>query len=185
MIAMVCTKTRGQAAVDYLSTYGWAMLIMAIVLAALLWLGVFNPFGRVPDRCSFEPGIKCESVKATVSGVEAIQIINTLRIANQLPQALIVCYARCTQEQDAAAPQILSIGTVADCVRSNRLRLASGESGYVPLNMACLNSAGNAMGGKAGDRYSANLFVYYVLEGDESGSMRIARGEIDTTLQPR
>ena len=33
---------------EYLMTYGWAILIIAIVLAALFSLGVFNPTAYTP-----------------------------------------------------------------------------------------------------------------------------------------
>ena len=36
-------ERKGQAAMEYLMTYGWAILIVIIVAAALYALGVFNP----------------------------------------------------------------------------------------------------------------------------------------------
>jgi hypothetical protein len=42
---------KGQSAMEYLMTYGWAILIVIIVAAALYALGIFNPAtytGRVP-----------------------------------------------------------------------------------------------------------------------------------------
>lgn len=36
-------KMKAQAAMEYLMTYGWAILIVIIVAAALYMLGVFNP----------------------------------------------------------------------------------------------------------------------------------------------
>ena len=36
-------RTKGQAAMEYLMTYGWAILIVIIVVAVLFSLGVFNP----------------------------------------------------------------------------------------------------------------------------------------------
>ncbi|RLG18950.1 hypothetical protein DRN67_03725, partial [Candidatus Micrarchaeota archaeon] len=57
-------KNRGQAAIEYLSTYGWAVLVIALVLAALVWLGVFNVQGQVQDRCSFPAGsLECHDLK--------------------------------------------------------------------------------------------------------------------------
>ncbi len=37
------TKNRGQGALEYLMTYGWAILIIVIIGGALYSLGVFNP----------------------------------------------------------------------------------------------------------------------------------------------
>ncbi|MCX6777790.1 MAG: hypothetical protein NT157_02800, partial [Candidatus Micrarchaeota archaeon] len=50
---------KGQAAMEYLMTYGWAILVIVIVLAALLYLGVFNV--RPPEICTFSPGITCKT----------------------------------------------------------------------------------------------------------------------------
>ncbi|MCW1293349.1 MAG: hypothetical protein OH318_03125, partial [Candidatus Parvarchaeota archaeon] len=37
------SKRRSQAATEYLMTYGWAFLVIAIVAAILISLGVFSP----------------------------------------------------------------------------------------------------------------------------------------------
>ncbi len=39
---------RLQAAMEYLSTYGWAILMLAVVLGVLYFLGVFNGFAQAP-----------------------------------------------------------------------------------------------------------------------------------------
>ena len=42
-----------QAAMEYLMTYGWAIVILAVVLGALAYLGVFNPIDYAPKA---QPG---------------------------------------------------------------------------------------------------------------------------------
>jgi len=44
---------KAQSAMEYLMTYGWAILIISIVLAALFQLGVFNPMTFAPKA---QPG---------------------------------------------------------------------------------------------------------------------------------
>ena len=39
---MLQVKLHSQSAMEYLMTYGWAILIIAVMLAALYSLGVFN-----------------------------------------------------------------------------------------------------------------------------------------------
>jgi len=41
-------SAKAQSAMEYLMTYGWAILIISIVLAALFQLGVFNPMAFAP-----------------------------------------------------------------------------------------------------------------------------------------
>ncbi|MGB9703775.1 MAG: hypothetical protein ACPLXS_03675, partial [Candidatus Micrarchaeales archaeon] len=50
------TKVKSQAAMEYLMTYGWAILIIALALGVLYSLGVFNPKNftpRVPPGSCF------------------------------------------------------------------------------------------------------------------------------------
>lgn len=49
---------KAQSAMEYLMTYGWAILIIAIVLAALFSLGVFNS-NLVGNNCIAVPGFFC------------------------------------------------------------------------------------------------------------------------------
>jgi len=41
-------SSKAQSAMEYLMTYGWAILIISVVLAALFQLGVFNPIAFAP-----------------------------------------------------------------------------------------------------------------------------------------
>ena len=55
---------RSQSAMEYLMTYGWAILIIAVVLAALFELGVFNPMTFAPKA---SPG-SCQVVRPEGAG---------------------------------------------------------------------------------------------------------------------
>ena len=52
---------RGQAALEYVMTYGWAILALVIVLAALISTGVFSPSYLVSEECSFGNSLKCNA----------------------------------------------------------------------------------------------------------------------------
>lgn len=51
---------RGQAAMEFLMTYGWSILAVLLTGGALAYYGVINP-GKffLPSMCIFEPGISC------------------------------------------------------------------------------------------------------------------------------
>ena len=53
---------KGQAAMEYLMTYGWAILVVLIALGALFYLGVFNP--TVPSTCQIAAPFSCQDVVA-------------------------------------------------------------------------------------------------------------------------
>jgi hypothetical protein len=52
---------KGQAAVEYLTTYGWALLALVIVLAALLASGVLTPNYLVSEECTFGTNLQCSA----------------------------------------------------------------------------------------------------------------------------
>jgi Concanavalin A-like lectin/glucanases superfamily len=53
-------RLRSQSAMEYLMTYGWSILIVAVVLAALFQLGVFSPANFTPKA---QPG-NCKVLRA-------------------------------------------------------------------------------------------------------------------------
>ena len=58
-----------QSAMEYLMTYGWAILIIAVVLAALFELGVFNGPQSLPQACIAQAGFICKNPIYTANGI--------------------------------------------------------------------------------------------------------------------
>jgi len=52
---------KAQSAMEYLMTYGWAILVVLIALGALFYLGVFSP--KTPSTCSVPAPFSCQDVK--------------------------------------------------------------------------------------------------------------------------
>ncbi len=60
---------KAQSAMEYLMTYGWAILIIAVVLAALFELGVFNGSNLAPQACIAQAGFVCKNPVYTANGI--------------------------------------------------------------------------------------------------------------------
>lgn len=54
---------------EFLMTYGWAILVVLVAIAALAYFGVLNPARFLPSSCTIAPGISCDDHK-----IEAAQI---------------------------------------------------------------------------------------------------------------
>ena len=71
---------RGQAAMEFLMTYGWAILAAVIVIAVLASFGVFSPSKYIPTSCTVSAPWGCDKnqVKANggVPGSIDIQLLN-------------------------------------------------------------------------------------------------------------
>lgn len=51
---------KGQAALEFLTTYGWAFLVILTMIGALAYFGVLNPKKFVPDTCTFGAAFICD-----------------------------------------------------------------------------------------------------------------------------
>ena len=67
----------GQAALEFIMTYGWAILVVLIAIAALAYFGVLSSSQFLPSKCTLQPGIACLDHKATPTTM-AVQIQNSL-----------------------------------------------------------------------------------------------------------
>jgi hypothetical protein len=52
---------KGQAAMEFLMTYGWAILVVLAAIGALAYFGVLSPSKLVPDKCTLQPKGWCLS----------------------------------------------------------------------------------------------------------------------------
>ena len=51
--------TRAQAAMEFLMTYGWAVLVVMAAIAALAYFGVLSPDRFLPEKCTLPAGVTC------------------------------------------------------------------------------------------------------------------------------
>ena len=73
---------RGQASFEFLMTYGWAFLILTIILSTFVYMGITNVKPSVPEKCLFDDSFSCSEVGAVVLGgnsyVITFYIVNTV-----------------------------------------------------------------------------------------------------------
>ena len=50
---------KSQAALEFLTIYAWAFLVILIMIGALTYFGIFRPPDLLPDRCNFGTEIGC------------------------------------------------------------------------------------------------------------------------------
>lgn len=53
---------------EFLMTYGWAILVVLIAIGALAYFGVLNPSKFLPASCTIAPGIGCDDFVVDASG---------------------------------------------------------------------------------------------------------------------
>lgn len=64
---------KGQAAMEFLMTYGWAILAAVIAIGVLAYFGVFSPSKYVPEMCTLNAPLGCDEHAITAtSGVQLV-----------------------------------------------------------------------------------------------------------------
>ncbi len=76
-------QKKSQAAMEFLMTYGWAILVVLAAIAALAYFGVLSPEKFLPEKCVLSPGIACVSHRIDSGKV-------TLILSNGLGRSILV-----------------------------------------------------------------------------------------------
>ena len=63
---------KGQAAIEFIMTYGWAILVVLVAIAALAYFGVLSPERFLPEKCTFPPGIACTDFTISSTGMSLV-----------------------------------------------------------------------------------------------------------------
>ncbi len=63
-------KVKSQTAIEYLITYGWVIIVIAVILGGLIALGVFNPSSYVTSNtCIITPDFNCNTAILSENGI--------------------------------------------------------------------------------------------------------------------
>ena len=63
---------KSQAALEFIMTYGWAILVVLVAIGALAYFGVLSPDKFLPAKCTMQAGLACIDHKATASSLKII-----------------------------------------------------------------------------------------------------------------
>ena len=138
---MVLMMSRLQSALEYLTTYGWALLILAIVIGFVFYS--LRP--STPSECVIGAGFECTNYYMSQNGVAVVTIKNT---ANPLYIKDVGCFA----------PQTDTVLSAINNPPSNEIYLPTGSSST--LNIQCYSND-TAFSGTIGNYYSGFIAINY------------------------
>jgi hypothetical protein len=149
---IIMRNKRGQAALEFLMTYGWAILVVLIAIGALAYFGVLNPSRFLPSSCVLFPGLSCTDF---IIGSNNVLVI----VRNGMGEAI-------------NGPVNLSIAT-ADCggaVGGSNFTTSISDGQELQFNISC------AHGLSSGSRFKADLTVVY--NSSTSGLQHTRTGQV-------
>ena len=92
---LIIQEKKAQAAMEFLMTYGWALLVVLIAIGALAFFGVLDPVKFLPQSCTLGAGFACNDFRASESSNDIKIILQnglgdlltsvTLRLLNVIP----------------------------------------------------------------------------------------------------
>ena len=154
---------KSQAALEFLTTYGWAFLVILIMISALSYFGILNPGKLLPDRCNFGPEFSCTDYGIGSDGAK-------VRLRNNVGQSVIVDSFSVSSEKSQLSCTSPIIG----------LMWKSGETKGIPISCTFANS-----GLTQGDKGKLNLKITYHLATSSSAFNRDANGELFAAVQSK
>ena len=69
-------RIKAQAALEFLTTYGWAFLVILIMIGTLAYFGILNPSRILPNRCNFGAEFQCLDYQISSAGTYKIRLKN-------------------------------------------------------------------------------------------------------------
>ena len=131
---------KAQAAMEFLMTYGWALLVVLIVIGVLMYSGFANISNLLPEKCTFSISVNCldHSVKK-----DSIQ----LRLENAAGRAMVVRSITATSEV-LAGPSDSAPGTCELSNVNKNSGLKKGSKRVFDLNVrssATLSATGGSV----------------------------------------
>jgi uncharacterized protein (UPF0333 family) len=172
-------RKRAQAAMEFLMTYGWAILVVLLAIGALAYFGVLSPQNLLPERTTFTAPI-ANLDNAVISMSE-----NSIEVALINNKGVAITLTNTTSgvvDLDSAA---LACGTVSlSAVDNEGTAIAFGAPGTgtaIPnggrflLKWTCDDPV--ATGTSIGDKFKANLGFYYT--NVETGQSIMHTGSVD------
>ena len=165
-------KSKAQSAMEYLMTYGWAILIIAVILAALDFLGVFNTGTFIGSSCLATPGYLCSNpvMTANANGPNLLLFNFKQDSGETLYNVSFACAASSTSQGYPNVNVNSGFNT-----SSNLTVLTSGSSVTVS-GLECYTSNGNLFkDNPIGAVFSGTLWIRYNLQGYPSSEYQYAK----------
>jgi len=136
---------QGQAALEYIITYGWGFIVILVVLGALAYFGFLNPSRYVPARCSFGVQLECADYRLLAASSNDESLRNnadngnvTIILRNNFGENIRVTKLQTLNGASSATPNLLIAKgmtniTSIELDATDEMLLVQGERMTVPL----------------------------------------------------
>ena len=129
---------KSQAALEFLTTYGWAFLVILVMIGTLAYFGVLSPSKILPNRCTFGTEFQCIDYQ-----ISAAADTFRIKIKNSVGEPIDVSTMTISSESATSYscttpptnPSAWKSGTIQDLIwsgcNSAAAGIVSGEKGKI------------------------------------------------------
>ncbi len=162
---------KGQAAIEYLSTYGFAILVIVIVIAVLMSL--FQSVGK-PEMCIVKPtGFTCGDIPPRAH-LDNGQLLLDFRFSNEQQQTVNILKIVCVKGSSDTPPSNANWEV-------KNIQVTPGNYAEL-LNVKCYENDGSPVIATEGQDFSGVVFVKYRYANDFANAERLAVVRISTKV---
>jgi hypothetical protein len=151
---------KGQAAMEFLMTYGWAILVVLAAIGALAYFGVLSPDRFLPDKCTANPPFACTEYKINTTSVY-FSLQNSAGVDVTVSQVLLSC--------DGGTNTANATTGGAAIIQNGNANPLVWDAGDLPTGCAALTD---------GNKFKATYDITYIKAGETidhtgSGSVQV------------
>ncbi|VVC04453.1 Uncharacterised protein [Candidatus Burarchaeum australiense] len=171
---------KGQNATEFLLTYSWAIIVVAVVIGLLAYLGFSNLNSYEPERCAFAgSALTCNGnyLGNHAGSVGNVLTLRSLNISNNYNKPVVICQVICSANPPSPPPAVPACGNnglraIAPGESVNLFDNWAADSNYVAppdADPTCLNEQGNAFEAPVNTMYKGKIYVYFSYPGESAG----------------
>ncbi len=183
-LASIPAAHKGQAMMEYLMTYGVALVVILIVLAVLVT--VVLPTLKPPENCQFsQPGLSCNVKKHAILADSSNNVRLVFQLDNQQNGQINVLGVRCSSAPAAniqKAQVIPRLSTAISIPQGGSRVLGTNTSTVTTVN--CYNAdTGAIMQLAPNSEFKGSLAIVYTSQGDVAGIEKLAVATLSGVVQ--
>ncbi|MFH1174508.1 MAG: hypothetical protein V1725_05200 [archaeon] len=130
---------KGQAAMEFLMTYGWAIIVVLAAIAALAYFGVLSPDRLLPERTTFPAPLANIDKASIADAANTVTVTLTNSVGNQINITRLVLNGTSGTACNTIAAQIrtgaTASGALADFVPADGRTANNGD--FITLQFNC------------------------------------------------
>lgn len=165
---------KGQAAMEFLMTYGWAILVVLAAIGALAYFGILSPGNFLPSSFTMSSGISAGEFKLDSSGNLTLGFINSMGVGIKVLSVYV-------NTSSASAPLDCN-DEASQTIGGLNVTQPNGVSKSYYLDCSSTGTpGGNVVAEDEGKKFKAAVRVIYVKDGETV--THTATGDLTTKVE--